>query len=330
MAGTSHISGGKLLPGRPRGSWRNLAFGGTAVLLVGILAGSLLSGGDPDSRPSCVEGRLLIEGSSAFAPVMEEIGRAYQAQCAATEIRVDGNGSGQGVRSLLDHGQEDPSRLAVSDGPAPNKREPLVEHPVGVVIFAVFVNRGTGIHELSVDQLRGIHSGSYTNWKQLGGNDQKISIVSRDSESGTRRTFESQVLKTPEKALSSDDCETKNRDPESPVIRCEMRTTTQLLDEVRSTPGAIGYAELSNAARYTDVHRIQVDGADADIESIKQRRYPFWTVEYLYTYGTPESSTALSAFLAYLDADAAKNILRSHGHVPCVDRQEDLTKTLCG
>jgi hypothetical protein len=60
-----------------------------------------------------------------------------------------------------------------------------------------------------------------------------------------------------------------------------------LLRIKNSIPGTIGYAQISDAATYPNVERVKLDGADPDIGAVESGGYPFWTVEYLYTYGPP-------------------------------------------
>ncbi len=159
----------------------------------------------------------------------------------------------------------------------------------------------------------------------VGGPDLRISIVSRGSESGTRRAFEKTVLRYGEPAVSSDDCVTKDRPTsDSMVVRCERGNADSLLQEVNNIPGAIGYAERSAVAKFSDVHGVQRNGRDADIEAVKQNAYPFFEVEYFYTYGEPQGNTLISAFLKYLNSGTAKNILRRDGYTPCLDGQSNL------
>jgi hypothetical protein len=85
--------------------------------------------------------------------------------------------------------------------------------------------------------------------------------------------------------------------------------------------------------RHPGRHRLRadfgLDGSDPDIGAVKQGAYPVWTVEYLYTYGTPAPETLAAAFLAYMNTDTAKDILRSGDYTPCVDRGVSLMGTLC-
>ncbi|WP_329400758.1 substrate-binding domain-containing protein [Streptomyces lydicus] len=182
---------------------------------------------------------------------------------------------------------------------------------------------------LTSDQVRGIYDGTYTNWKQLHGNDLPIRLVSRDAASGTRRAFETSVLHRSEPGVvSSYDCGDKDRDERARLTRCEVNGTKSLLDAVDRVPGALGYAEGYAAAQRKHVVSVRLNGHEPDIEWGRQRDYPFWTVEYLYTYGRPEDGSLTAKFLAFMDSDTAKNIMRMYKHVPCADRQS-LPATVC-
>jgi len=331
VKGDGYISGGRVARDAPRGgpSNRSLLFGGVFLALVGLLAGLLIR---PAQSPApgpvrCLAGRLLVEGSSAFTPFVKEVSLGYVKTCLHSQIDVEGIGSLEGILDLSNSRPgERSSLIAVSDGPAPEGSSVLTARPIGLVVV---VNKSTGIGQLTLDQLRGVYDGRYRNWKQLGGRDQTISVVSRDSQSGTRRAFEARVLNGAEPAVSSNDCVKKDRNARAPVIRCERRTTRDQLSAVNTIPGAIGYAEASASISYENVDRIQLNGRDPDSNLVLQGKYPFWAVEYFYTYGPPQAGTLMSTFLDYMNTDTAKNILRRYGDVPCVDHQQNLMGTLC-
>src|SRR5262249_49431113 len=145
-------------------------------------------------------------------------------------------------------------RMAMSDGKAPAGYPTLTGNPVAVIVFAVVVNKGTGVYNLTTAQLRDIWLGNITNWAQLKGPDLPISIVARTTASGTRRTFDDKILGgRAEPPFSSYNCVDKNAVPLSRVIRCEVTDTGTLLQRVNSIPGAIGYAQVSDAANYPSV-----------------------------------------------------------------------------
>jgi ABC-type phosphate transport system substrate-binding protein len=105
--------------------------------------------------------------------------------------------------------------------------------------------------------------------------------------------------------------------------------TGTLLQRVNSIPGAIGYAQISDAATYPNVSPIKINGADPTINAVKSGAYPYWTVEYLYTLGTPAPGSLAADFLGYMRSVTASDILRTADYTPCVDRGQSLMKTLC-
>jgi ABC-type phosphate transport system substrate-binding protein len=326
VRGRGFIRGGRVVrETRRRGPGaRNLTFGGTAALLLVLLAGTFMETGVP-SPSSCASGRLTLEGSTAFAPLATQISAAYHSTCHGAVITVNAVGTFNGLNDLNSAGQAGPaaasSQIAMSDGPVPpGYPGSLIGRPVGIVIFAMVVNKEAGVLNLTIPQVRGIYQGKITNWRQAGGRDQPIEIVSRDSKSGTRRAFEQRVLNRAEPVFSSYDCVNKNADQHSLVVRCEVPSTTALLQHVEGIPGAIGYAEISDVAAYPDIEYVKLNGQRPSTGSVLQRTYPFWAVEYLYTYRSPTSGTLTSAFLGYLtNTGTVKKILRSQGYIPCAD-----------
>ncbi|TVL91875.1 substrate-binding domain-containing protein [Streptomyces sp. SAJ15] len=324
------LSGGRVRRNAQRRgpSTPSLALGATFIVLVGLLGGLLLnSAAEEPVRMECASGRLTVDGSTAFAPPMRETARAYEKQCPGAEITVRESGSLAGLGNLDRAGRSapngSPAFIAMSDVPAPRSYRRLEgQPPVGVVLLSLVVNERNGVDSLTRRQVRAIYDGTYTNWRQLGGADQPIRLVSRDSRSGTRRTFETTVLDRSEPGVvSSFDCATKDRDRRARVTRCEVNSTEDLLDTINRTPGALGYTETYAATKHAGVHTLRLDGHEPDIEWGRQRDYPFWAVEYLYTYGRPEDGSLTAKFLAFLNSDTARNFLRMYKHVPCADRQ---------
>jgi ABC-type phosphate transport system substrate-binding protein len=316
---------------------QNVMFGSVLLLLVGIQAGITFS--QAPTRPSyCASGRLSLSGSTAFAPTAQEIASAYTAACPGAAISVSPIATFNGLNAVAaQDGDRQPSsadpatgQLAMSDGKAPGGYPALKGNPVAVIVFAVVVNKETGVYNLTTAQLRDIWLGAVTNWKQLGGVDLPVSIVARTTASGTRRTFDDKILGgQAEPPFSSYNCVDKNAVPASRVIRCEVTDTRTLLQRVNSIPGAIGYAQISDAANYPRVSVIKIDGSDSTIGAVKAGAYPYWTVEYLYTLGTPASGSLTADFLDYIKSVTASDILWTADYIPCVDRGQSLMKTLC-
>jgi phosphate transport system substrate-binding protein len=311
---------------------RNLVFGAVLTLLVGAQAG-VAYGQGPVLPSSCGSGRLLLEGSTAFAPVAQQIGQAYTSTCTRASVSVSGIATFNGLDAVDSSSTgNDPSgtaQIAMSDGPAPSGYTGLDGHPIGVIIFAVVINKQAKVYNLTVQQVQEMFSGQITNWRQVGGANLPVRIVARTSGSGTRRAFDEKVLDGSEPAFSSYDCLNKDAAPDSPVTLCEVSATDTLLQKVNAIPGAIGYAQISDAESYPNVESVTLDGWDPVIGAVEHNFYPFWTVEYLYTHGSPAANSLASLFLGYMNTDTAKDILRSQDYTPCVDRGENLMSTLC-
>ena len=124
---------------------RNVAFGAVLALLAGLQAGVTFS--QAAEIPSfCHGGRLTLEGSTAFAPVAGQIGRAYAGTCPGAVISVTAISTFNGLNALNNAGSSRAAttQLAMSGGPAPGGYPALAGQPVAVIIFAIVVNKLPG------------------------------------------------------------------------------------------------------------------------------------------------------------------------------------------
>ncbi|MEV6827306.1 substrate-binding domain-containing protein [Amycolatopsis sp. NPDC051102] len=304
------------------------------VLLTGALLATLLvSWSRPSGSAQCAGGKLSVEGSSAFVPIMDGIAAEYHAQCDDAAITTRATGSVTGVRALAPLDAAGKDGLAVlSDGRSGEAGPDLEAKAVAVVVYSLVVNRAAGVDRLTTQQVKDIFSGRVRNWDQLRpGPSVPIGIVGRGQESGTRKTFERKVLGGAEDRLTSDSCRRPERDPAAATTRCERGTTAEVLTEVAAVPGAIGYADVpaakTAAARNQQVGVVQLDGHYPDVTAI-DAGYRFWTVEYLYTKGVPDGESVLKRFLDYLASPAARAELQDAGYTPCVAK-DGLLDPLC-
>ena len=187
------LDGGKVVDESPRHgpSTMSLMFGALAALpLAGLLVGLFLNPNTgTTTSPPCPKESLLLEGSTAFAPAATQIASQFEQSCRGASIAVGASnavtGSVSGLNALISTGDLHPgaaaSQIAMSDGPAPTGGvySRLVGTPIGVIIFTLVVNRQTHVYNLTSTQVREIFNGTISNWRQLGGPDLPISVVSR-------------------------------------------------------------------------------------------------------------------------------------------------------
>jgi phosphate transport system substrate-binding protein len=293
----------------------------TAVMIC-ILAVSVVETGRSvlfaPAPLDCAAGRLTLTGSTAFAPVVEEAANLYSRTCPGASFTSEFTGSVDGMRRLNQAASTDV--LAFSDGAKGDGFPQLLPRATAFSLFTMVVHPQAGVQDLSRDQILRIYDGQLSNWKEIGGNDQPIRLVSRSPDSGTRQTFQQQILGgRREPGTNSDDCQRVDPGAEPGVVRCERSSTTELLDTVANTPGAVGYSELGAVTTRSDVLPARIDGHEATLESALHQAYPFWQTEYAYTYGQPHATSLAASFLRYLTNEVGQDVIRSHGLRPCIE-----------
>lgn len=243
-----------------------------------------------------VSGNITAVGSTAVQPLMEQAATEFMATNPNVKIVVQGGGSGTGLTQVA-QGAAD---IGNSDIFAAEKSgidsSQLTDHQICVVGMACVVNPAITVNNLSKQQVIDIFTGKTTNWRSVGGPDQKIVLVNRPKASGTRATFKKYVLGGAE---------------EAPGIEEDSSGTVRKI--VKETPGAIGYLALA----YLDdsIKEISLDGVAPTKENITEGKYPLWAYMHSYTKGTPSGAT--EAFLQYMLSDnVQKNIIPELGYIP--------------
>lgn len=260
---------------------------------TGLLALSLIlvSCGNVDNGES-----INAVGSSAMQPLVEAAGEQYSSANVGKFINVQGGGSGTGLSQV----QAGAVQIGNSDLFAEEKdgikSEELVDHQVAVVGLTPIVNKEIGITDISKEDLKKIFTGEITNWKEVGGRNQKIVIINRAAGSGSRHTFEQWVL---------DGEDSKNAQ--------EQDSTGMVRQIVSTTPGAISYVAFSYVT--DDVATLSIDGVNPTEENVMRNKWTVWSYEHMYTKGEPKGLT--KEFLDYmLSEEVQKEIVPQLGYIP--------------
>lgn len=266
---------------------------GASLFLAAAMTAGLLTGcgsSSTDSSSSDLEGTITAAGSSALKPLVDEASQKFIEKNPNVSITVDAGGSGEGLKQVSEGtvtiGNSDVSAEEKLDA---DQAKELVDHQVCVVTMAPIVNKDVteaGVKDLSTDQLIGIFTGQITNWKDVGGPDEDIVLVTRPSSSGTRATFEKYAL---------------NGNAEAENKSMETDDSGVLLKNVSDTKGAIGYVALSYLVDNKDVDAVSIDGAAPTLENTYNGTYKVWTMEHMYTKG--KGSKADKAFIKYIMSD---------------------------
>ena len=268
-----------------------------AAVTAAVFTGCSKSAGS-DSSSSEISGSITAAGSSALAPLAQQAAQMFMDKNPSLSITVSAGGSGNGLTQIaqksIDIGDSD---LYASEKLSSDQAAPLVDHQVCVIGFAAVVNPDVTVTSLTNQQLIDIFTGKVTNWKDVGGADEKITLVGRPANSGTRATFEKYALKgTSENAgitLSSDDSGT-------------------LEGYITSAKGSIGYLALSYLQGKTNIKKLSINGVEPTLENIYSGKYDVWSYEHMYTNG--EATGAVKAFIDYMQGTEFSAKMESLGY----------------
>ncbi|WP_201004390.1 phosphate ABC transporter substrate-binding protein [Paenibacillus glycanilyticus] len=248
-----------------------------------------------------LSGSILAAGSTALQPLVDQVSKEFMDKNSGVSIQVQGGGSGTGLTQVSEgQAQIGNSDVFAEEKLDADKAAELVDHQVAVVAMAAVTNKDVGVDSLTKQQLVDIFTGKVTNWKDVGGKDEKIQIVNRPSSSGTRATFEKFALGT------------KTEDLQGSIQEDASGTVKKLVSE---TPGAIGYLALS----YLDdsIAAIKYEGVEANVDNVANGTYPVWAYEHMYTKGEPDAAT--KAFLDYMvseDVQGDQGDVVEMGYIP--------------
>lgn len=246
-------------------------------------------------------GELVINGSTTVLPIVQKASEVFAQENPSVAVSLSGGGSGNGIKALVDglthiamssrDIKSSEVKLAESKGVEPNRIAVAVDAIVPVV------NPANRVKELSLAQLKGIYEGKIRNWKEVGGANAPIVVVSRDSSSGTFETWESLVMK-------------KARVTPRALLQTSNGTVVQTVSKNRNAIGYIGIGYLDK-----QTHALSVEGQKATQQSARDRSWPLSRELYFFTNGAPKDDA--KKFVDFmLDPAKGQTYVRQTGFVP--------------
>ncbi len=250
-----------------------------ALLMLPLL--SLVLAGCGGGKGSSTAARsVTIKGSDTMVILGQRWAETYMKEHPDKRIQVTGGGSGTGIAALINGGTD----ICEASRPMKDKEKALarsrrgkdvVEIPVALDGVAVYVPDASPIQTLSLAQLRSIYTGTITNWRDVGGPDQRIVAYSRENNSGTYVFFKEHVL----------DNEDFARDVQT------LPGTAAVVNAVSKDPASLGYGGIAYASGIRPV-AIKKDEASEPVkptlDTVEQGKYPLSRHLYFYTVGQPE------------------------------------------
>jgi phosphate transport system substrate-binding protein len=245
---------------------------------------------------------LNIDGSTTVGPIADAFAESFKSSHPDIEITVKKTGSGDGAAALVDGRcdiatmsrfmKESEFKKAVENGVFP------VAHVIAMDGVCIVVNPSNPVTELSTAQICDIYMGKISNWKEVGGSDLPIVVISRDTSSGTYETFHELVMKKQE---MSSKVEYVNANPQAHA-------------RVKTTTGAIGYVGIGFLD--ANVKALKVDGIMPSKQTIVSGKYPVARPLFMFTNGYPKLGSVVHEFCTFYLTETGQDIVEAKGFIP--------------
>lgn len=245
---------------------------------------------------------LQINGSTTVGPLGDAFAEAFMTMYPDLSLTVSKTGSSDGATGLIEGRcqiammsrfmKEKEFSQAIANGVMP------VAHAIAMDGVCVVVHPSNPVRELTTAQIRDIFAGKISNWKELGGADKAIVVISRDTSSGTYETFENLVMGGEKMAEGT---EYVNSNPQAHA-------------RVKSTEGAIGYVGLGFVDR--SVKALKVDGVVPDSSTIAKGLYPISRPLFLFTNGYPKLGSKIFQFCTFHLTEDGQEIIEAKEFIP--------------
>ena len=276
------------------------------AMLLGVLTGcGSKDASDPgstqpaadagQSQTQTVSGSVSTNGSTSMEKVIGSLSEQFMTENKDVKLTYDATGSGTGIESVS-NGSCD---IGLASRALKDTETGLTATTVALDGIAIVVNANCGVDDLTVEQIASIFKGEITNWKEVGGADLEIACIGREAGSGTRDGFES-ITKT------EDTCK----------LSQELTSTGAVIEAVKNSENAIGYASLSAAEGQDGIKLLTVGGVTCSEETVKDGSYEIQRPFNLVTKDGEALSPAAQAFFDYATSADAAELIRAAGAVP--------------
>lgn len=246
-------------------------------------------------------GSVQINGSTTVLPIAQKVTEGYMKEYPDVSISVSGGGSGNGIKALIDGTtdianssrfiKDEEVKLAVEKGAYP------VPFAIAYDCIVPVVHPGNPVKGLSLDQLKDIYTGKIKNWKEVGGSDGEIVVISRDTSSGTYEVWEEKVMK-------------KERVFNGALLQASNGAIVQTVSKNKYALGylGIGYVDKS-------VKALTVNGIPGNEETTLSGKFPVSRPLFVFTRGWPSGDTL--KFINYmLNPQKGQKFVKEAGFVP--------------
>jgi phosphate transport system substrate-binding protein len=260
------------------------------IVAIIIIAGAVLALGGGGQSQSKIE----IVGSTSVQPVAEKLAEEYTKTHTNVKINVQGGGSSVGITSA----QQGTADIGTSSKePKAEDSKGLTKYLIGKDGIVIAVNTANTVSDLTTDQVKDIFSGKITNWKEVGGPDAKINVITREDGSGTRDAFQEIVM-----------------GKETEIIKTAVvqSSTEAVKQAVKQDPNAIGFISLANLDN--SVKALKINGVAPSESTVADGSYKVQRPFYFLVKGDAQGE--VKAFIDWVLGPEGQAIVKSEKVVP--------------
>lgn len=281
------------------------------VFVFLILSSSVLLAAESDS--------IQIKGSDTMVNLGQAWAETYMGKNPKAFVAITGGGSGTGIASLI-NGTCDIAECSrnMKDKEVQSAREKNIEPKEFIVALdgiAVVVNPKNPISKLTIAELSDIFTGKIKNWKELGGSNAPIVLLSREVNSGTHVYFKEHVLRKGDEKVQV----------EFTPTALLMPSSQSIADEIDQNPNTIGYYGIGYISPKQKAIAVAKDNnspyIQPSIESVSNGEYPISRPLFMYTNGEPKGLT--KDFIDFILSDAGQKVVLEQDFVPVKTKQEN-------
>lgn len=249
---------------------------------------------------------ITIKGSDTMVILVQQWAERFMAGNKETTIQVTGGGSGTGISALI-NGTTDICASSRPIKPAEQQRirQKYGRGPVEIKVakdgIAIYVNEKNPVQDLTLDQIRMIYTGKITNWKQVGGEDAKIILYSRENNSGTYAYFKEEVLREADFAPQTQ----------------SLPGTAGVVNSIARDVYGIGYGGSAYGKGIREL-KVKKDAASPalapTLKNIQAGDYPITRFLYFYVRTRPDG--AMKGFIDFALSAEGQKVVTDVGYFP--------------
>ena len=243
--------------------------------------------------------KITMTGSTTVLPIAQKAAEVYMQKNPDVAISVAGTGSGDGIKAIIDGTadignasrdmKDKEVKLAESKGVKP------VRHVVALDCIVPVVHPSNTVADIPLAKLKDIYTGKIKNWKEVGGEDKVIVVISRDSSSGTFEVWNEKVLD-------------KERVRPDAQLQASNGSVAQAVAGNKYAIGYVGIGYLNDKLK-----GLSIDGVTASAKTAMDKSYPVARALFMFTKGEPEGQ--VKKFLDFVKSAEGQDLAEKEGFV---------------